>query len=148
MQPESTFDDLPSSILKRVKELCQKGVEEREKNDIEEAIYSWERAIQLLPEPREEWKISCWLFTNTGEMYFQQKDYEASDEFFRWAISSPGGSVDSHINMRLGQSCFKLGQMEEALEFLLSAISIDPSVLDNEPNEYREFLSRQEPVTE
>lgn len=147
MLPGDTFDDLPSNVLERIKELCKKGVEDREKNDIEDAIYSWERAIQLLPEPREEWKISCWLFTNTGELYFQQKDYEASDEFFRWAISSPGGNVDAHINMRLGQSCLKLGQMEEALEFLLNAISIDPAILDNEPVEYRELLSRQEITT-
>lgn len=146
MQPDSAFDDLPSDILKRVKELCKQGVEYREKNDLEEAIYSWERAIQLLPDPREEWKISCWLFTNTGEMYFQQEDYEASDEFFRWAISSPGGSVDAHINLRLGQSCFKLGQMEEALEFLFSAIAISPGILDNEPAEYQGFLSHQGPI--
>lgn len=51
----------------------------------------------------------------------------------------PGGSVDAHINLRLGQSCFKLGQMEEALEFLFSAIAISPGILDNEPAEYQEF---------
>lgn len=148
MQPDDTFNDLPSDVLKRIKELCKKGLEDKGKNDLDEAIYSWEQAIQLLPDPREEWGISCWLFANTGELYFQQKDYEASDEFFRWAISSPGGIVDAHINMRLGQSCFKLGQMEEALEFLFSAVAIDPTVLDNEPAEYQELLSKHEPVAE
>lgn len=84
MQPDDTFNDLPSDVLKRIKELCKKGLEDKGKNDLDEAIYSWEQAIQLLPDPREEWGISCWLLRT-------QASYTFSRRIMRRQTNSSGG---------------------------------------------------------
>lgn len=143
MQPEEAFVDLPDAIRERVQKLCAEGLRcMAEKGNADDAIYAWEQAVYLLPDPREEWAISCWLFSNIGELYFKAGDYEASDEFFRWAMISPGGRTDPHVSLRLGQSCYHLEQHAEATEYLTAARSENPDILKDEDPIYATFLEK------
>lgn len=133
---QDIYSDLPETVREHIKEHCSTGLAKSG----EDAIYEWEQAAYLLPDPKEEWGISCWLFSHIGEVYFSMRDFEASDEFFRWAISSPGGRTNYHLYLRLGESCLELENKEEAMEFLLNAYEFEPSCFEKEDSKYLSFI--------
>ncbi len=70
---------LPEDIAKKIDELSEQGNSFLdEKDDFESAIKVWKQALELLPEPREEWEACDWLYASIGEAYFlAEKDQES-----------------------------------------------------------------------
>jgi len=115
------YADLPESVRSAVRTHCEAGADFWGHEKVEDAVYEWEQAAFLLPEPKEEWDVSFYVFSHIGEAYWRQRDWEAADEFFRWAYSSPGGSSEPSVLLRLGQACQELGNKEEATDYLVQA---------------------------
>lgn len=115
------YADLPETVRGAVRAHCEAGADLWAQEKAEDAVYEWEQAAFLLPEPKEEWEVSFYVFSHIGEAYWRQRDWEAADEFFRWAYSSPGGSSEPSVLLRLGQACQELGNKEEAADYLAQA---------------------------
>jgi len=86
-----------------------------------EARSAWQRAWDLLPEPRERWEAAAWLLTAIGDAYFLEGKYAEALEPLQRAVSCPGGLGNPFLHLRLGQVQFELDSVPRAKDELARA---------------------------
>jgi tetratricopeptide (TPR) repeat protein len=88
-----------------------------------EAITLWEQALNLIPNPKQEYEAANWLYSSIRDGYFMLNNFEESAAYFTKAKF--GGYDNPFIMLRLGQSFYATNKLEEALEYLLRAYMLE-----------------------
>ncbi len=122
-----TFMDLAGisrEIYDEIEYFCIIGEKyTRKRRCSHDAIYYYDRALELVPEPKERYKVATLIFTAIGENYYFWDMDEALNSF-KEAYNSVGGQDNPLILLRLGQCYYNLDNMSEAREFLLRAYNM------------------------
>jgi len=129
--------ELTDEIYNDIVKLTNKGNIFAEKNKFKDALDCFSRALDLIPEPKNDWEASTWIYTALGDVYFIKKEFEiASDNLFN-AYSCPDGYTNPFILLRLGQSLLEINNVEKAKEYLLRAYMLEgDSIFENEEKKY------------
>ncbi len=116
---EST--ELPAAIHAQVKRLSAQGDDLAKRRKYREAIATYWKAWDLLPEPKEKWNAALWLLAAIGDANFLGKDYVACRDNLGSAMHLPGAIGNPFLHLRLGQCQYELGNMERAADELARA---------------------------
>ncbi|MGI9526002.1 MAG: tetratricopeptide repeat protein [Weeksellaceae bacterium] len=136
--------ELTANVIEKIDELAQQGNDLFDKNDFNQAIKVWEQALELIPEDKNLYAESQWLYTSIGDAYFYLKDFEKALETFNKAKANIENNAygNPFIMLRLGQSYLENNLTNEGKEFLLRAYMIEgKEIFEDENEKYFNFLN-------
>ena len=133
--------ELDDKIYDQITKLCDVGDNLADESDYDNAIKAYNRALELVPLPKEIWEASTWIYTAIGDAYFLDRHYnKALDNFFN-AMKCPDGTSNPFINLRIGECFYELKNHDKAKEYLLCAYMLDgENVFSNEDSCYLNFI--------
>lgn len=133
--------DLDSELKKEVVPLCEKGVDQSERERYEASNRSFHKVYDILPEPKEEWKAYGWLHASMADNYFELKEYSQALLLFQEAQRGDAQYMDNaYVIMRIGQCHYELSEKGEALIFLKKAYALGgDEVFEDEYVKYKKL---------
>lgn len=103
----------------------------------EKSLSCYEKIIELLPEPKEDWEAYEWAKASLGDTYYILKDYHLALQELQEAI---GYTHNPFIFLRYGQCCYLTGDNETAKEYLSLALELGgEEVFETEDECYRQM---------
>jgi len=131
-------------FLKNFKEIERLSVQGNEYVDQQEPLKGLQcfvEALELLPDPKEQWEAGTWLYTALGDTFFQLGRYDEAIENLSFALLCPEGSENPFILLRLGQSLYEMEDFEQAREFLLTSYRLEGyDIFAGEDQKYFDFI--------
>ena len=116
--------ELTDEVHNKITKLTKEGDKHLKKGNTLEAIDSYQKAFDLIPEPKQFWEASTWIYTALGDAYFCRKEYNKAFENLNLASKCPNGSENPFILLRLGQCFFEADNMVEAKRYFAFVYSI------------------------
>lgn len=71
----------------------------------------FKKALELLPEPKDDWEAATWLYVAIGDAFFFLEKYEEALDNLKHARMCPDGMANSFILMRLGEVYYELKEI-------------------------------------
>lgn len=140
-------DILSEDIQEALDEACDQGNEAMDEGEFREAAGFFRQALDLLPNPAEEWDAYGWLQAALGDAHYGMKDYAAALEHFHKAYAFAGPEeVNPFVLLRLGQCSRRLGDEKSAADFLLRAYMLEgEDIFEDEEDDFA-FLKKAVPL--
>lgn len=136
--------DLSEEQATEVERLAESGNGSYEDDQLEEALIVWNRALEVIPDPKFKYDEALWLYTSIADVEFELAQYENAFQSFQAAYKSPGGVENPFICLRLGQLYLKMGDQRRSIEYLLRAYMLDgEDVFEGEPPNLLETLRNE-----
>jgi tetratricopeptide (TPR) repeat protein len=133
--------ELPAEVYADIVQLCERGDGLADNERYSEALATYWRAWDMLPEPKTEWEAATWILAAIGDANFQRSDYAAGRDNLSSAMRCPGAIGNPFLHLRLGQCQLELGDLERAADELMRAyISEGPTIFAEEDPRYLSFL--------
>ena len=140
MKPHSLDDKLHAKI----RDLCAQGDALVAQKKFEAAFSFYRDALNLVPEPVEDWEATTWILAAIGDLYYLAGRIEKSLAAFQDAVRCPGGLGNPFLHLRMGECQFELGHEVIAADELVRAyIGGGREIFANEPRKYLELLERR-----
>lgn len=117
--------ELSDEIYNQIEVYSEQGNEYCDLEEWEKAVSSFNKAMELLPEPKEDWEASTWLYTALGDAFFFAGKYVQAIESLENARMCPEGMANPFILLRLGESYYEQGQMETAKKYLFESYMME-----------------------
>lgn len=138
-------DNYPGDeIFDQIEVLCEQGEMNLENGQIRTALQKFKKAFKLLPDPQNIYPTGTWLLTMMGDIQFEMEKYAAAINRFSAALEFPGGADNPFIQLRLGQSYFETGQLNQAKQHLSIAYQKEgKAIFEDEKSTYLELLELQ-----
>ena len=125
----------------QIRGLCAKGDTLVAQRQFEKAFSFYRDALNIVPNPVEDWEATTWILAAIGDLYFLAGKIEKSLGAFEDAVRCPGGLGNPFIHLRLGQCCFELGKEDRAADELTRAyMGARREIFQNENPKYLKFL--------
>jgi tetratricopeptide (TPR) repeat protein len=133
--------ELSDELYEQIEELSDQGNDLVDEDDFEGGLEKFQGALDLLPEPKNQWEAAMWLYASVGDMYLFTEDFEAAKENFFNALNCPDGQESGFVHLRLGESLLELGEEDKAVDHLLKAYMLEgPEIFAEEEEKYFDFL--------
>jgi tetratricopeptide (TPR) repeat protein len=137
MMPHS----LETHLHSQIKDLCARGDALVEQRKFEDAFASYRDALDLVPEPAEEWEATTWILTAIGDLYFLARKFEKALRAFEDAVRCPGGLGNPFIHLRLGQCAYEAGDYDRSASELTRAhVGAGLEIFEDQDPKYLQFL--------
>lgn len=127
-------------IYNKIKLLSKKGDDYMDCGFFDKALIKYQEALELVPEPKNDWEASTWLLCAIGDVYFFKNDYNESLNYFFEALKAPDGIDNPFIQLRLGQLFFELGNEKQAQEYLIRAYMLEGDEIFEDEEKYYELI--------
>ncbi|MFJ5772521.1 tol-pal system YbgF family protein [Psychrobacillus sp. NPDC093180] len=136
--------ELHDELYERIVSICSQGDDLVNSFEFENAIKTYLKALDLVPEPKQNWEASTWIYTALGDTCYMNKDYDASKDFLFNAINCPDGIENPFIMLRLGETLYELGDVNKAKEYILRAYILEGySIFENEEDKYFDVIKSE-----
>lgn len=110
--------ELPDDIQDQIEALSEQAEEARIQGRHEEALDLYTEALELLPEPREQFEAYSFLKATMGDICFLMDRFNDGLENFYDAYTAAGPqNMNPYIIYRLGQIYRQMGDEDNAVEF-------------------------------
>jgi len=120
---------------------AQKGNDEIENENFEHAIGWFTKALEVIPEPKDQWEATGWLSASIGDACYYLQRYEEGINSLQQAYKIYGpDDANPFVLLRLGQCYFHLGEMESAKAYLLQAYLLEGQDMFEDEPLYFDFL--------
>jgi tetratricopeptide (TPR) repeat protein len=138
---ERRVSDLPDAVHSEITRLSEEGNQLLEAGEYAKARLRWQRAWDLLPEPRDSWEAATWLLTSIGDSYYSEQRFTDALVPLQQAVFCPNGLGNPYIHLRLGQVQFELGNIDRAKDELARAfIGGGDEVFEGDDPKYWRFI--------
>ncbi len=139
-------DTLSEDIQDALEELCDQGNEAMDEGEFREAVIFFNQALAILPAPAEEWEPYGWLQAALGDAHYAMGDLAAALAYFQKAHEFAGpDEVGPFVLLRLGQCLRRLGDEENAAEYLSRAYRLEGKDLFEDAPDDLDFLKKHLP---
>jgi tetratricopeptide (TPR) repeat protein len=126
----------------RIDALCDLGDGFLNADRFSHALEKYREAAALITGPITHQPIALPVYTAIGEAYYFDGKYQQALEAFQTAAQAPGGMENPLTHLRLGQTYFELGLLDEAADELTRGYMLGGRELfDGEPEKYLAFLT-------
>src|SRR5688500_4836511 len=95
-------EELPDEIHDRVTDLSEQGNDMLDAGNADGAIAVWRSALTLLPEPRQKWDATMWLYASIGDAQQQKGETEEALSSFHQAAASADGYANGFVQLGIG----------------------------------------------
>jgi len=134
-------DELPSKVLATIQSLCAEGDKLAAGRKFEEAISQYDRAWQLIPDPKNHWNASTWILAAIADAAFLSGYRTSAREALEYAMSCPGAVGNPFLHLRLGQVLYDAGEHDRAADELMRAyMGGGVELFETEDASYLSFL--------
>lgn len=107
------------------------------------ALIEFEKALALVPKPKEKWAAASWILTAIGDCHFLMGHFAEAETQFQQALIAADGHEKAFNYMRLGQCLYELDQMEGAKQALARAYLLEQrEIFNGEDPKYFLFLQQ------
>lgn len=133
--------ELTREQLEKINNYAQIGNEEIDNQNYEHAIGWFSKALEVIPDPKENWEATGWLSASIGDAYFSLEAYKDGLENLHRAhgIYGPDDS-NPFVLLRLGQCYFHAGDEEQAEKYLYEAYLLEGDEMFEDEPLYFNFL--------
>lgn len=135
-------DELSDELYEKILDLTEKGDEFCEDEEWKKAIKCFEKALALVPEPKDDWETSTWIYAALADAYFFWGKYEESLYQLNQALMCPDGLGNPFITLRLAQCNYELGNMKKADEYFFEAYMLEGMEIFKREDKYKEYAVR------
>lgn len=105
------------------------------------AIVCFNKALELLPDPKDEWEAATWIYTALGDAFFFLNDYETAITNLNLARMCPDGIANPFILLRLGEAFYELGELQLSQKHLMEAYMMEGTeIFEDEDEKYFELI--------
>ncbi len=128
--------EIDEKIYDKITQLTDMGNDVFEE-DLNLAIEYYEKALALVPDPKNDWEASTWIYTAIGDAYFFLEKYEMAINALSNAMLCPDAISNAFIWLRMGEAYYELSNNEKAREYLMRAYLLDgKDVFEAEDDKY------------
>lgn len=133
-----TLDD---ELYQRIMQLTGDGDAFAEAGEYRKALALYAKALDLVPEPIEDWEASTWILAAIGDSHFMLGDFQMARTALSDSMHCPGAIGNPFLHLRLGQSQFEIGNEARAADELMRAyMGAGPEIFEDEDEKYLTFL--------
>jgi tetratricopeptide (TPR) repeat protein len=133
-------DDLYEEILS----LSSEGDLLVEASMYDEAINLYKKALELVPNPKNVFEASMWIYAALGDTCFIKEDFEAAKRYLLDAINCSDGIVNAFILLRLAETLYEMQEMKKAKEYLLRAYLIEGyTIFEDEDDKFFNLIEAE-----
>ena len=133
--------ELPSTIHEAIEHFCSDGDELASAGRYEEAIGEYNRAWEILPEPKSQWNASTWILAAIGDAAFLSNYKTSAREALEYVMVCPNAVGNPFLHLRLGQVLFDMDEHDRAADELMRAyMSAGSDLFAAEDQKYLSFL--------
>ena len=137
-------EEMDDEVYQNMMNLCAEGDEAVEIDDYDSAIHKFKQALELIPEPYQEWEASTWVLFSLGEAQFFNEEYAEAKESLTAVMHCPGAIGNPLIHLRLGQSQYELNNLAKAKDELMRAyMGQGEEIFEGEDEKYLSFLKQE-----
>lgn len=132
---------LSDKIYDKIEKYTDQGNDYCDNEEWEEAIICFNRALELLPEPKDDWEAATWIYSALGDAYFFSERYELAIEYLNSARMCPEGIANPFILLRLGEAFYELGEIKMAQKYLLETYMMEGNdIFEDEDEKYFDMI--------
>ncbi len=137
IEETETIKDILDEDYENIEALSEEGNQLFDEGKYAAAINIWRKALEIIPNPKNLYEASLWLYSSIGDAFFQLKDFKNSSELFYDALNCPDGYSNPFILLRLGQSLCEINDNKNGKQYLLKAYMLEGKELfENEDTKY------------
>jgi tetratricopeptide (TPR) repeat protein len=136
-------ENLPPELAAKLKELGSRGdALSNEDGRGSEAIAVFREALELVPEPKQNYLVTTWLHVAIGDTAYLDGDIEtAKDAFCHQIALCNGWHNKAFVWLRRGQIAYDTGDMKKAANDLASAFMLGSyDIFDTVDDKYPVFV--------
>lgn len=119
------MDSLPTSLYESICRMIDDGDRLRSASKYEEAIASYEAAVDSLPAPKEDWDIFTTITVSIGDAYYENHKNVIADSYYAMALKTGDGVANPYVWYAKGRNLIKLGEIKAATDALMRAYMLD-----------------------
>ena len=129
--------ELDESVHRDVTRLCAAGDELAEQGRYEGAVAEYNKAWELIPEPKNDWNASTWILAAISDACFSIGKNKSARQALEYAMTCPGGLGNPFLHLRL----FDAAEYDVAADELMRAYMGGGSeIFESEDPKYLTFL--------
>ncbi|MDH7971247.1 hypothetical protein QH494_03565 [Sphingomonas sp. AR_OL41] len=133
--------ELPSAVFDAIQHFCSDGDALASAGRYEEAIGEYNRAWEIVPEPKSQWNASTCILAAIGEAAFLANYKTSAKEALEYAMVCPDAVGNPFLHLRLGQVLFDMGEHDRAADELMRAyMGAGADLFTAEDQRYLSFL--------
>ncbi len=133
--------ELDNKLFAKIQTFNQSGEEFISSGQFHKAIKEYQKAWNILPEPKQLWDAALWIKVAQTELYMELNDYTAGKQKLLDAILCSGAVNNPLVHFLLGICSFELGEKQFAREELQIAYDLEgESIFQDGDEKYRQFL--------
>lgn len=125
---------LAPELFKQIRSICEHASKLNQMGEEGFAISKYYEALNLVPDPKSGHKISTYIYTSLGEIYFADKNYADAGMCFLKAYKCPDGDAVAQISFRIGQCLEECGERKKAQDYLCQAYLLDGEEIFHKAN--------------
>jgi tetratricopeptide (TPR) repeat protein len=113
--------ELPSLVHEAIQRFCADGDELAATGNYEDAIGIYNRAWEIVPEPKDQWQASTWILAAIADAAFLAGYKTSAKEALEYAMICPDAVGNPFLHLRLGQVLLDMGEHDRAADELMRA---------------------------
>src|SRR5262249_46841082 len=112
----STTLELDAKTHTAIQAHCTQGDALADKGSFEAAIAAYDKAWQLVPDPKTDWEAATWILGAIGDAAFHGGHATTARNALQYAMRCPGGLGNPFLHLRLGEVLFDAGENDLAAD--------------------------------
>lgn len=119
------MNELPVHIYQNILECLEEGKLFFADGKYIKAIDCYDKALDLVPIPKDDWQITTNIFVVLGDVYYKLENYGISDYYYNKALESNFGIDNAYVWYVLGRNYLKMCDKEKSIDSFLRAYMLD-----------------------
>lgn len=133
--------ELDRRLYDEIKIHCAQGDELAEEQKFKEAIVEYNKAWELVPDPKNDWEASTWVLAAIADSAFLAGYLTTAREAIEYGMTCPGAIGNPFMHLRYGQILFDVNEKNRAADELMRAyMGAGADIFSMEDPKYLAFL--------
>lgn len=134
--------ELGAENYKAIQEWCARGDKFAESRNFDAAIETYNKAWELIPDPKNDWEAATWVLGVIADCAYQAGYKTTAREALEYAMTCPGAVGNPFLHLRFGQVHFDAGELDAAADELIRAyMGAGKEIFEAEDAKYLTFLA-------